>query len=137
MKTKLHFEFEVECGDVEQTMLDEAPQLYEIALHHMLDLGFQRKISGLQISKVIRVAPSQSKPNELFGISEQLPEWIDATKGAPPETADILVHIPAEYGTPAHYEIAHLFGTQWYSQNGELITPDYWMQIPPINTENR
>lgn len=143
MKNKLHFEFDIECGEVEQTMLDQAPQLYEMALRHMLDLGFQRKISGLVISSATRSVSPQSTPNQSFGNPEQLKEqyalasqWISVNEHLPNKHEEVLVYLIEPGCIAGENAVAYYDGEGWHTTHGRHIRPIYWMSIPKLSSAN-
>ena len=58
--------------------------------------------------------------------------WISVEDRLPEDHVDVLAHVPQRI-LPAYNEVAYWDGEDWYTQDGDLIRPDFWMPIPSLN----
>ena len=57
--------------------------------------------------------------------------WRSVEKELPENRDYVLTHVP-QFITSAYCEVAYWDNEDWYTQDGELIRPDYWMPIPSL-----
>lgn len=65
-----------------------------------------------------------------FALSHQ---WVSVDDALPKEYDYVLAHVPK---SRFYYEcgrVSHWDGEDWYTHDGEYISPDYWMPIPQLN----
>lgn len=57
--------------------------------------------------------------------------WRSVEEELPGNKDYVLAHVPQRI-LPAYCEVAYWDNEDWYTQDGELIRPDYWMPIPSL-----
>lgn len=60
--------------------------------------------------------------------------WVSMEERLPENGEYVLIHIPQRI-LPAYCEVAYWNNEDWYTQDGDLVRPDYWMPIPPLDLE--
>lgn len=59
-------------------------------------------------------------------------QWISVDDMLPDNHIDVLAHVPQQI-LHAYNEVTYWDGEDWYTQDGDLIRPDFWMPIPTLN----
>lgn len=64
-------------------------------------------------------------------------QWISVDERLPENDDHVLVHVKGDrfFCIPDRYEVAYYDTEDWYTQDGELIRPTHWCDIPPLNPE--
>ncbi len=63
-------------------------------------------------------------------------QWINVNDTMPEPDEDVLAHIPASFIGPGYNEVAYWDGEDWYTLDGDLVSPTHWCRIPKFLTKN-
>lgn len=72
------------------------------------------------------------KDGIVYALSHQ---WIPVEERLPEEDKRVLVRVLASEFHYEYYAVAYWDNEDCYTQDGELIRPDFWLPIPPFNPE--